>query len=1271
MKQKSIKLLRKNDILRNKNNDIGKNSRNIQSNLNIKHNTNINNNIKYAKLIEAPSNNGVNANNISVKSKIKNIFSNKNFYQKTIINKDRYIHKKLLSETLKPDIFQDAKKNNRNQNDICIEESTTNFEENQNKEANQSLSDIKNDQKENIDIKNSITPIKPVMSTKNKIRYIKKSRSRNNNFVLKKSNCNQTIENNNSGNKIIKNILNNVKANNCYNSINKDCKIKNNNDLHIVVHDNNNGLKEINRKNITIITSVENKNNEKKGEYSIKVQEKESKQKKNIIILNFKGKKVNEVIKENNIFTPTQREISNNGTSLKNFDFFKNKKNEKILLKLKEKKAKEKSRELITDYNKTEGNMVENQNKNRTIKVFEKIKHKKGLSQNKSIFNEIIEEVKEEKNYVQKIVHRKLIQNIKDINRSNKLNELRENFFTKTSKRVDVKSAENQKTVFNIDPPALSDKKENNKEYLNNHLDDPQIRNENYIPFKMNNDNCRSIDYITIDNKDKESKKVKVKKIKLGKLKYKLKRNTTEHSLNENRIKTKVYTPKKISLSKKKIETMTIPVNCNQNPDYYNINTISSTLNNDKLYNITYINNIKPLDERLITEPYEINKANNTINNPSSMFHIRLTYKQKSHNNNNIIINNNLNNLNNNYNDINIYSNYNNNNSNRKKLSNVYSKAKIKQLTDINYDKSNNMNRSRTLKNIKKVKNKKEKTDKIKENIITKTQEIQLDGFSEKITDKKNINNFDKPKRNIYNADTPKKKVFINEIKEKLSNKVNESMKKNFSNFSQNCSININGFYNNLSNRKKNNAISRLRYNFSCDLIKNNNIYLDNLGLNNENIKNDIQFQKIINLLNFEDLLLIEDRFNLILMVLEKGNHSFEEYFSLWYYYYSSSLKLKIDQIYTYFPQDSIPIKVFINYSLIFLLICYDFAANRIKFDNDKDFNLNEIAQLIYTNILIVIYLMKSKIQLENKDNYYIRLIELSKIEITLKKRLSHFEYDIFLIKEILHNNSNIIITKIDSIIENKKLTKISKKYNSEIFSKIKSCSFEEINKFFLDNVLKTKFLGCSILANTFLKVKHKMPKTAPPYIREKNKKKYSLVLDLDETLIHFKINKNETEEGMLRLRPGIFSFLQKVGQYYEIILFTEASEAYAKLILEVFKDKKDNKYFDYVFYRQHTIIIGQDFIKDLTRIGRPLDKIIIIDNIPQNFRLQKDNGIAIKPFFGEDQNDQALINLAPILINIAKDEIDVRNGLMKYRDEILTKICSNLFMRNKQKQKL
>ena len=120
--------------------------------------------------------------------------------------------------------------------------------------------------------------------------------------------------------------------------------------------------------------------------------------------------------------------------------------------------------------------------------------------------------------------------------------------------------------------------------------------------------------------------------------------------------------------------------------------------------------------------------------------------------------------------------------------------------------------------------------------------------------------------------------------------------------------------------------------------------------------------------------------------------------------------------------------------------------------------------------------------------------------------------------------------------------------------------------------------------------------------------------------------------------------------------------------MLEAFNNhKKNKKYFDFILYRQYTIIEGNDFVKDLNRLGRPLNKTIIIDNIQKNFCRQKNNGILIKPFLGEDKNDTALIDLIPILINIAKDDIDVRNGLMKYRDEILTKITSNLFRRGKK----
>jgi CTD small phosphatase-like protein 2 len=70
----------------------------------------------------------------------------------------------------------------------------------------------------------------------------------------------------------------------------------------------------------------------------------------------------------------------------------------------------------------------------------------------------------------------------------------------------------------------------------------------------------------------------------------------------------------------------------------------------------------------------------------------------------------------------------------------------------------------------------------------------------------------------------------------------------------------------------------------------------------------------------------------------------------------------------------------------------------------------------------------------------------------------------------------------------------------------------------------------------------------------------------------------------------------------------------------------------------------------------------MIIDNMPQNFRLQKENGIFIRTFYGEDSDDTALFDLIPILTKIAEDKVrDVRKSLMKFKDEILKKISSNI----------
>ena len=91
-------------------------------------------------------------------------------------------------------------------------------------------------------------------------------------------------------------------------------------------------------------------------------------------------------------------------------------------------------------------------------------------------------------------------------------------------------------------------------------------------------------------------------------------------------------------------------------------------------------------------------------------------------------------------------------------------------------------------------------------------------------------------------------------------------------------------------------------------------------------------------------------------------------------------------------------------------------------------------------------------------------------------------------------------------------------------------------------------------------------------------------------------------------------------------------------------------------------MIIENGIVKDLSKLGRDLSKVVIIDNMPQNFRLQKENGIFIKNYYGEDSNDTALIDLIPILKAIASDpNNDVRVELRRLKNEIFSMITTNL----------
>ena len=152
-----------------------------------------------------------------------------------------------------------------------------------------------------------------------------------------------------------------------------------------------------------------------------------------------------------------------------------------------------------------------------------------------------------------------------------------------------------------------------------------------------------------------------------------------------------------------------------------------------------------------------------------------------------------------------------------------------------------------------------------------------------------------------------------------------------------------------------------------------------------------------------------------------------------------------------------------------------------------------------------------------------------------------------------------------------------------------------------------------------------------PPFLSPISPKyKYTLVLDLDETLVHY---VSDNDSAYIQIRPGAEEFIKELSEFYEIIIFTAALQNYADLIISgldpdgVISDK---------LYRQHTINVGNNYIKDLNKLGRDITKIIIIDNISENFSEQPKNGLNIADFEGNEYDDE-LKYLKDDLIKLVK----------------------------------
>ncbi|KAL5990029.1 hypothetical protein ACLOJK_010925 [Asimina triloba] len=170
-------------------------------------------------------------------------------------------------------------------------------------------------------------------------------------------------------------------------------------------------------------------------------------------------------------------------------------------------------------------------------------------------------------------------------------------------------------------------------------------------------------------------------------------------------------------------------------------------------------------------------------------------------------------------------------------------------------------------------------------------------------------------------------------------------------------------------------------------------------------------------------------------------------------------------------------------------------------------------------------------------------------------------------------------------------------------------------------------------------------------------RKPVTLVLDLDETLVHstlehcddadftFPVYFNMKEHTVyVRQRPHLQLFLERVSEMFEIIIFTASQSIYAEQLLNILDP--NGKLISRRVYRESCVFADGSYTKDLTVLGLDLAKVAIIDNSPQVFRLQVNNGIPIKSWF-DDPSDCALISLLPFLETLVEAD-DVRLVIAK-----------------------
>ena len=532
-----------------------------------------------------------------------------------------------------------------------------------------------------------------------------------------------------------------------------------------------------------------------------------------------------------------------------------------------------------------------------------------------------------------------------------------------------------------------------------------------------------------------------------------------------------------------------------------------------------------------------------------------------------------------------------------------------------------------------------------------------------------------------------------------------------------------------INNIYKSKYIPKSKYMSANNIMENDDIiYEDESNININNINTQIKVEyinkqrkyddanstiTIINI-NLENILELEKRIKFLLDKINKYQICQKECYEYIIYFFDNNLYNEESKIFKHNHTkknflDNLKIEI-----LCFFL-CYDITFS--KSFNQTAILFKTIFNIIHTNFLIFAsYLINNNQMNINKFNQKHLENLISIIDQDLKVKLNKREMNDYDILQLITNNSKNINNYYKMVIDNiygqyylsnnnnirfpqclnnenksylteDELLNIKSSFFFDSYRLLTNYNFEDLYEFFniylnkKRNLIKNQKLENNFIDNNNISnrnskriklniIENKIEKYLLPKI--KSNYKYSLVLDLDETLIcikrdnnNNKIKHNKFNNLMtLILRPGLLDFLHKMKKLYELILFSLGTSEYVSPIIKNIEKKE--KFFEHILYREHvTYDDNGNFFKNLNLLNRDVKNILIVDDNSKNFKYHKLNGICIKPFYGDLNNDKITLKiLGNILFKIRYDADltgDIRISLNKEKNnKLFSQIANN-----------